>query len=69
MQVSEITSKYNEAAPCILLNVGPSTTGLGCQTHEGMCCSRAVVLVRPSVVALQLWCEKITIQDEKTIME
>ena len=69
MQVSEITSTYNKAAPCILLNVGPSTTGLGCQTHEGMCCSRAVVLVRPPVVALQLGCERITLQDEKTIME
>ena len=67
MQVLEITSKYNEASPCILLNVAPSTIGLGCQTHEGMCCSRAVVLVRPSVVALQLGWERIILQDEKTI--
>ena len=69
MQVSEITSKYNEVSPCILLNVAQSITGLGCQTHEGMCCSRAVVLVRPSVVALQLGRERITIQDEKSITE
>ena len=69
MQVSEITSKYNEVSPCILLNVAPSITGLGCQTHEGMCCFRAVVLVRPQVVALQHGCERITIQDEKSITE
>ena len=69
LQVSEITSKYNETAPRILLNVAPSATGLGCQTQEGMCCSRVVVLVRPSVVALQLGCERITLQDEKSIME
>ena len=68
-QVSEITSKYNETAPCILLNAAPSAIGLRCPTHEGMCCSRAVVLVRPSVVALQLGCERITLQDEKSITE
>ena len=69
MQVSGITSKYNKVALHIPLNVAPSTTGLGCQTHEGMCCSWVVVLVWPSVEMLQFGCGRIILKDEKYITE
>ena len=64
MQDSGITSKYNEVALHIPLNVAPSTTGLGYQTRVGMCCSWVVVLMQPFVVALQFGCERIILQDE-----
>ena len=63
-----LASKYNEAAQHIPQNIAPSITGLECQTHAGMCGSRAGVLLRASVVTFQFGCERIILQDKKYII-